>query len=98
MQGHIAYEGTVIAPLILYSDQTSVLNNGRVNGYPLVLSLGNIACELHTQAEGHILLGVLPVIPASDISSHQRRLEIFYKCFNQILQPLKKFSFRYVLQ
>jgi hypothetical protein len=96
MQGHIACEGAVIAPLIFYSDQTSLSNNGRVSGYPLVLSLGNIACELRAQAEGHILLGVMPVIPASDISSHQRRLEIFHECLHQILKPLKKLSFRYV--
>lgn len=94
MQNHIACPGAIIAPLIFYSDQTSLSNNGRVSGYPLVLSLGNIACEQRPQPEGHILLAVLPVISATDIPSHQRRLGVFHECLNHILQPLKDLSFR----
>jgi hypothetical protein len=81
-QGYIGCLGGVIAPLILYTDQTSLSNNGRVSGYPLVLSLGNIVCELRPQEEGHMLLAMMPVIPASDLPSHKRRLEIFHECLN----------------
>lgn len=95
MQNHVNCIGSVIAPRIFYSDQTSQFNIVRANGYPLVISLGNIACELRLQAEGHMLLGVLPVISAGDIPSHHRQLEIFHECLQKILHPLKKLSYRY---
>lgn len=89
--------GSVIAPLIFYSDQTTLSNNSRVSGYPLVLTLANISCELRGEKSGHILLGVLPVISAGDLPSHKRRLDIFHECLGKILDPFKKLSHRCVL-
>jgi hypothetical protein len=89
-------QGSVVAPLILYSDQTTLSNNSRVSGYPLVLTLANVSCELRGEKSSHILLGVLPVISARDLPSHQRRLEIFQKCLEKILEPLKRLSHRCV--
>jgi hypothetical protein len=45
MQKHINCEGEVIAPLIFYNNQTTLSSNGKVTRYPLMLSLGKIACE-----------------------------------------------------
>lgn len=47
---------------MLYSDQTSLSNNRRINGYPMVMSIGNIACDLREGDEGHCLLAVLPIL------------------------------------
>jgi hypothetical protein len=54
-----------IAPLNFYSDQTFLSNDGRVIGYPLVMSIANIACENWYLDEGHVLLVVLPVISST---------------------------------
>jgi hypothetical protein len=71
MQEYIdCFEG-VIAPLIFYHDVTSLSNNRKVIGYPLVLFLGNITCELQSQEEGHMLLAILLMISASNIFSRQ---------------------------
>jgi hypothetical protein len=77
---YIDCHGGVIAPLIFYNDvDSSLSNNGKVNGYFLVLSLGNIACELKSQEKGHMLVPMLPMISTSNISSHQRWLNIFHE-------------------
>ena len=34
LQDHVSSEGAVIAPLILYSDQTSLSKDGKVSGHP----------------------------------------------------------------
>jgi len=46
---------------MLYSDQTPLSNNRRINGYPMVMSIGNIACDLREGDKGHGLLAVLPI-------------------------------------
>jgi hypothetical protein len=89
MQKYIDCFGGIIAPSIFYSDVTSLSNNGKVTGYPLVLSLGNVTCELQSEEEDHMLLVMLPMISALSISSHEWRLHIFHKCLRKILEPLK---------
>jgi hypothetical protein len=80
MQEYIDCYGGVIGPLIFYNDVNSSLsNNGKVSGYLLVLSLGNIACELKSQEKGHMLLPMLLMISTSNISCHQRWLHIFHE-------------------
>jgi hypothetical protein len=59
-------EGGVVAPIILYSDQTSLANNRRTQGWPLVMTLGNVCCDLRSLPEGHGLLAVLPVTGPND--------------------------------
>jgi hypothetical protein len=34
----------IIAPLIIYSDQTLLSKDGKVSGHPIYLMLANIAC------------------------------------------------------
>ena len=62
MQDHVNSPGSVIAGLIFYSDQTTLSNDRRVSGWPLIMSLANIACESQGEDEGHVLLAILPVI------------------------------------
>jgi hypothetical protein len=59
--------GVVVAPLIFYSDQTSLSNYGRVTRYPLVMSIANIACENQYLDEGHVLLAILPIISSTEL-------------------------------
>jgi hypothetical protein len=96
MQDYINCLKGVITPLILYSNVTFLSNNGKVTRYPLVLSLGNIACELWSQEKGHMLLVVLPMISTANIPSHQWRLHIFHQCFKKTLELSKWFSFKLV--
>lgn len=58
--------GGVIAPIILYSDQTALSHNKRTQGWPLVMTLGNINCNLRSLPEGHALLAILPVVGPND--------------------------------
>jgi hypothetical protein len=47
----------------LYKDQTSLSNDNRVFGYPLMMSLANkISCEQCPTASGHKLIVVLPMV------------------------------------
>jgi hypothetical protein len=64
MQNYVNCEEAIIAPLIFYSDQTNLLNNMRVNGYPLILMLVNISNEKRQAPEGHVLLALLPILPS----------------------------------
>jgi hypothetical protein len=54
-------EGVVIAPIILYSDQTTLSNNKCILGHPIVMSIGNISCYVRELNQGHILIGLLPI-------------------------------------
>lgn len=83
----------VIAPLIIYSDQTSLSKDGKVSGHPIYLSLGNIACEQRYQPEGHCLLAVLPDFSTQNLNSLQK-LEAFQRCLDHVLKPFKETSFR----
>lgn len=90
--------GGVIAGIILYSDQTSLLHNQRVSGYPLMISLANIDCVGRREEGGHALLAILPTYGASDKeltkSKHPTRLKLalLHKCLEIILMPLKALS------
>ena len=88
------YEGAVIAPLILYSDKTSLSKGGKVSGHPVYLTLANIECEKRYFPEGHCLLAILPDF-SSQPSTPLQRLEAFQSCLEIVLQPLKKASFEY---
>jgi hypothetical protein len=59
---NINCKGRSIAPLIFYGVQTTLWNEGKVIGYSLMLSRGNIACEDSYLNEGHLLLCILFVV------------------------------------
>ncbi|CAM6096622.1 unnamed protein product [Calypogeia fissa] len=92
--------GGVVAPIILYSDQTSLSNNKRTQGWPVVMTIGNISCNMRTLPEGHSLMAVLPVLGADDQGLQESRmpsrakLEILHQCQEIILAPLKEASYK----
>lgn len=86
-------EGMVIAPIILYSDKTSLSNSGKVIGHPIYFSIANISCEDRYLPEGHCLLAILPDFNVIE-SEPLKRLQLFQKCLSRILKPLKDASFR----
>jgi hypothetical protein len=51
-----------VAGLIFYCDQTTLSNDRRVVGCPLLMSLANIACENRSLLAGHVLLAILPIV------------------------------------
>ena len=69
LQKHVGCEGSVVALLMFYSDQTSLSNNMRVSGYPVVMSIANISCEKRQSDDGHALLAIFPII-ASNTGSY----------------------------
>lgn len=83
----------VIAPLIIYSDQTSLSKDGKVSGHPIYLSLANIACEQRYLPDGHCLLAILPNFSTQNLSSVQK-LQAFQSCLDHVLKPLKEASFK----
>ncbi len=93
MQEYIDCHGGVIAPLIFYNVVSSSLsNNGKVTSYLLVLSLGNIACELKSQEKGHMLLPMLRMISTSNISPINNGCTYFMSRFEKdiwIIEILK---------
>jgi hypothetical protein len=91
LQDHVNSEGAVIAPLILYSDHTSLSKDGKVSGHPLVLNIGNISFENIYLDEGHAFLAVFPILPFTE-TTYLERLQLFQSCLEHILKPLKDAS------
>jgi hypothetical protein len=60
MQGYAnsKCDRAVVAPLILYNNQTSLSKNTKVIGHPFVMSI--TTCENRSLDEGHALLAILP--------------------------------------
>ena len=82
----------MIAPLILYSDETSLSKNCKVVGHPIVMSIANISCENRYLDEGHCLLVVLPVLRERS-SFTTERVRLLHDCLECVLKPLKAASF-----
>jgi hypothetical protein len=77
VQDHVKSSGSVVCGLIFYSDQTTLSNDRRVLGWPLIMSLANIAWETRGEADGHVLPAILPVIkfvPGKNILSTTNKL------------------------
>ena len=86
-------DGNVIAPLILYSDKTTLFQDLKVSGHPIYFSITNIACENRYLSEGHCLLSILPHFDVVGRNSLEW-LKLFQKCLTYVLQPLKDASFK----
>ena len=84
-------DGNVIAPLILYSDKTTLSQDLKVSGHPIYFSIANIACENRYVLEGHCLLSILPHAVGRN---SLERLKLFQKCLTHVLQPLKDASYK----
>ena len=86
-------EGNVIAPLIIYSDKTTLSQDLKGIGHPIYFSIANIACKDRYLLEGRCLLSILPDINAVETNSLER-LKLFQKCLSHVVQPLKDASFK----
>ncbi|GAQ87356.1 hypothetical protein KFL_003470130 [Klebsormidium nitens] len=71
MQDHINKQcaDAVIAAMILYSDATTLSNDRRTSGWPLVLSLANISFENRSKKPSHGLMALFPIVHA--LPGHQ---------------------------
>jgi len=90
---NVEYGYGVIAPLIIYSDQTSLSKHGKVSGHPIYLLLATKACKQRYLPKGHCLLAILPNFSTQNLSSVQK-LQAFQSCLDHVLKPLKKASFK----
>jgi len=74
----------VIAPLIIFNDQTSISKNGKVSVHHISLSLENITCEQRYLLGGHCLLAILPNFSTQNLSFTQK-LQVFQSCLDHVL-------------
>jgi hypothetical protein len=88
MQGYAnsKCDRAVVAPLILYNNQTSLSKNTKVIGHPFVMSI--TTCENRSLDEG--LVSNTAFFPS--IVPHKKQLAIFQKCLAYVLQALKEAS------
>jgi hypothetical protein len=61
---HELCSGALVAALILYSDQTCLSFDRRISGWSFVLTLANIPRAKRREPDGHVLLGIFPVLKA----------------------------------
>ncbi|CAM6089392.1 unnamed protein product [Calypogeia fissa] len=90
--------GGVIAPIILYSDQTSLSNNRQTQGYPLMMTIANIQCSLRGLVDGNALLAILPITSQDEAEETSKgslpKIEILHQSLEVILSTLKAASYR----
>ncbi|KAG1852292.1 hypothetical protein DFJ58DRAFT_906413 [Suillus subalutaceus] len=95
MQGRLP-QGAVVAPVILASDKTSLLQfRGDQEVWPVYLTLGNISKEIRSQPSKHaaILIAYLPISKLECFTRDTRSVEryrLFHYCMTQVLEPLVK--------
>ncbi|KAI6027294.1 hypothetical protein PISMIDRAFT_8185 [Pisolithus microcarpus 441] len=88
-------EGGTLLGIVLSSDKTNIsVMSGNHMAHPLLLSLANIATDIHSKGSlhGHLLLALLPVPSFIHRKSRIRSLlsdQLFHHCLDLILTPLK---------
>jgi len=80
----------VVLALILYSDSTLLSGKGNVSGWPVIMSLANIPLKNRRKHGGYRLMGLLP--EAHKDMDSTTKVDIFNKCLEVILNPLKELS------
>lgn len=103
MQAHVDAKyrrGSIIAALVLYSDASTLSNDMRTHGWPLVFTLANIAMERRNEPGGHALAALFPILHA--VPGHPGGLYgllVWRKC-TEVLEssPSTARRFRIVLQ
>ena len=87
-------KGAVLAPVILASDKTSLLQfSGDKQAWPVYLTIGNISKGIQRQPSSHgsILIGYLPVTKLTSFSEGARanaQHRLFHQAMRTLLQPL----------
>jgi hypothetical protein len=85
-----------VAPIILATDKTHLSNfRGDKSAWPVYLTIGNIAKEIHHRPSSHaqILVGYLPVSKLSCFKRSTRSAagyRLFHHCMSAIVEPLIK--------
>ncbi|KAI6026018.1 hypothetical protein EDC04DRAFT_2869309 [Pisolithus marmoratus] len=87
-------KGTVIAPVILSSDKTSLLVfSGDKKAWPVYLTIGNILKDVRCQVSAHamVLIGYLPVLKLKCFHKKTCSLagyQLFHHAMSLVIQPL----------
>ncbi|CAI5463217.1 unnamed protein product [Closterium sp. Yama58-4] len=76
----------MILGVIVYSDSTHASHNGRLQAWPVLISLFNIPERLRWLEPGHVLAGVLPFPPEWATSTEKTR--VFQEAMAVIFEPL----------
>ena len=82
----------VVAPIILFSDQTHLSQNGKEVAWPLVLTTANVSLDNRWEPHGHVLLATLPDIKKVPYLSSEQKTAVLHAALQAVLAPLKKAS------
>ncbi|CAI5477073.1 unnamed protein product [Closterium sp. Yama58-4] len=85
-------QGASVVAVIIYSDETTLTIDGGLKGWPVYISLANIAAGNRWRTHGHRLVALLPDDDGSFYSKAdqpRRRLEVFQEALDLIMEELK---------
>ncbi|CAI5965693.1 unnamed protein product [Closterium sp. NIES-65] len=85
-------QGALVAAVIIYSDETTLTIDGGLKGWPVYISLANIASGNRWKSHGHRLVALLPDDDGGFYAKgneERRRLEVFQEALNLIMEDLK---------
>jgi Plavaka transposase len=89
MDAILNFVGASVAALIIYSDQTTLSNDWRVSGWPVILTLANIALKKRRLLKGHSMIALLPIL---QVQTGKEKLQIFHRAKNFIVSSLREAS------
>ncbi|CAI5987251.1 unnamed protein product [Closterium sp. NIES-65] len=84
--------GKAVAAVIIYSDETTLTTDGGLKGWPVYISLANIAPGNRWKPHGHRLCALLPDDDGSFFThadKERRHLEVFQEALDLIMADLK---------
>ncbi|CAI5965654.1 unnamed protein product [Closterium sp. NIES-64] len=84
--------GKAVAAVIIYSDETTLTTDGGLKGWPVYISLANIAPGNRWKPHGHRLCALLPDDDGSFFThadKERRHLEVFQEALDIIMADLK---------
>jgi hypothetical protein len=82
------FTDSVIAAVMLYSDQTTLSHDHRDKGWPVYMSLGNIDLRNRRKTHGHKMIALLPILEGEEYENLYK-IKIFHRCMNILTEPLK---------
>lgn len=82
----------IVLGLILYSDSTELSKTGKRSAWPIMMSLANIPAEFRRVRGGFKLMGLFPEVQSVKLTALENA-NIFGKCLEKVLSPLKRLSY-----